>query len=109
MSLVDKALHLSSGFYNKPDKIYFSVFLSLQEKKSSGTTYVVFKHLCHTPPVSKCLTAQEVAFVVFTMVTPFERRESSSSLINENRLFASKEWLFAYLGEQELGVAAITD
>ena len=42
-------------------------------------------------------------------VTPFERRESSSSLIYENSLFASKEWLFVDLGEQELGVAAITE
>ena len=83
-------------------------FLSLHEKKSSGTTFSlsIFVALLQS---SKYLTAQEVAFVVFTMLTPFEKRESSSSLINENHLFTSKEWLFVDLGVQELGVAAITD
>ena len=41
------------------------------------------------------------------MLTPFERRESSSSIMNENCLFVSKEWLFVDLGEQELEVVVI--
>ena len=86
----------------------FSVFLSLHEMKSSGTMFSLSTFVALLQS-SIFLTAQEVAFVVFTMLTPFERRESSSSLINENHLFASKQWLFVDLGEQELGVAAITD
>ena len=81
-------------------------FLSLHEKKSSGTTFSLSTFVALLQ-CSKYLTAQEVAFVVFTMLTPLERRESSSSLINENCLFVSKEWLFVDLGEQELEVKVI--
>jgi len=54
---------------------------------------------------SKNLTAQEVALVVFTIFTPFESWESSSSLITENRLLAPIDWLF----DDSEGVAAMVD
>jgi len=37
---------------------------------------------------------QEVALVVFTMLTPSEKAKYVSSWSNDNRLLVSKEWLF---------------
>ena len=66
------------------------ISLSLQRKKSSGTSTPLARSLVALFQSLKNFTAQEVALVVLTIFTPFERTESSSLETNENRSPATK-------------------
>ena len=83
------------------DRMLFSIVLSLQLKKSSGKL-VSLRRLVALLQSSKFLTAQEVALVVLTIFTPFERTESSSLLINENRSLVLEEWLIVEAVEEQV-------
>ena len=83
------------------DRMLFSIVLSLQFKKSSGKL-VSLRCLVALLQSSKILTAQEVALVVLTIFTPFERTESSSLLINENRSLVLEEWLIVEAVEEQV-------
>ena len=62
------------------------ISLSLQRKKSSGTSTSLVRSLEALFQSLKCFTA----LVVLTIFTPFERTESSSLETNENRSSATK-------------------
>ena len=66
------------------------ISLSLQRKKSSGTSTSLARSLVALFQYLKNFTAQEVALVVLTILTPFERTESSSLETNENHSSATK-------------------
>ena len=83
------------------DRMLFSIVLSLQLKKSSGKL-VSLRCLVALLQSSTFLTAQEVALVVLTIFTPFERTESSSLLINENRSLVLEEWLIVEAVEEQV-------
>ena len=83
------------------DRMLFSIVLSLQLKKSSGKL-VSLRCLVALLQSSKFITAQEVALVVLTIFTPFERTESSSLLINENRSLVLEEWLIVEAVEEQV-------
>ena len=83
------------------DRMLFSIVLSLQLKKSSGKL-VSLRCLVALLQSSKFLTTQEVALVVLAIFTPFERTESSSLLINENRSLVLEEWLIVEAVEEQV-------
>ena len=66
------------------------ISLSLQRKKSSGASTSLAHSLVALFQSLKFFTAQEVALVVLTIFTPFERIEGSSLETNENRSPATK-------------------
>ena len=66
------------------------ISLSLQRKKSSGSSTSLARSLVALFQSLKFFTAQEVALVVLTIFTPFERTESSSLETNENRSSTTK-------------------
>ena len=70
--------------------MFVVISLSLQRKKSSGTSTSLARSLVALFQSLKCFTDQEVALVVLTIFTPFERTESSSLETNENRSWAIK-------------------
>ena len=72
------------------------ISLSLQKKKSSGTSTSLELSLVALFQSLKIFTAQEVALVVLILFTPFERTESSSLETNENRSPATKVGSFGF-------------
>ena len=72
------------------------ISLSLQRKKSSGTSTSLERSLVALFQSLRIFTAEEVALLVLILFTPFERTESSSLETNENRSPATKVGSFCF-------------